>query len=134
MMYDELATILTEVEVIINLKPLSYFSSEDIEELLTPSHSLTGHHTLSLPDGQVIVDINGDKDFTINQQDINGRMSTLKQILAEFWDRWHNGYLLQLRERYLHTDSVKVPRAPVQGEIVLIHEDKCSLWRSHYRL
>ena len=62
--YDKLVTVLTEVEAII-----------------------TGHCTLSLPDGQVTVDINGDEYFTINQQGIHGRMSTLKQVLAEFWDR-----------------------------------------------
>jgi len=55
--YDELLMVLTEVEAIINSRPLSYFSSEDLEELLTPSHLLTGHRTLSLPDGEVTVDM-----------------------------------------------------------------------------
>lgn len=129
--YDELLTVLTEVEAIINSRPLSYFSSEDLEEPLTPSHLLTGHRTLGLPDGTATVDYNGDENFTLNQQDLHGRVSDLKQALAEFWDRWHNEYLLQLRERYTHTDPVGVPRAPIPGEVVLIHEENQprSLWR-----
>ena len=37
--------------------------------------------------------------LTVNQQDLNEQMSTVKQALAEFWDRWYYEYLLQLRER-----------------------------------
>ena len=117
--YDELLTALTEVEAIVNSRPISYFSSEDLEEPLTPSHLLTGHHILGLPDGSVAVD-NDDLDFTIDQQDFQTRVSTLKQALAEFWDGWHNEYLLQLRERYPHTDTGGVPRALIPGEVVLI--------------
>ena len=48
--YDELLTALTEVEMIVNSRPLSYVSTEDIEEPLTPSHLLVGQRILSLPD------------------------------------------------------------------------------------
>ena len=48
--YDELLTALAEVEMILNLRPLSYVSSEDLEELLTPSHLLIGQRALNLPD------------------------------------------------------------------------------------
>ena len=46
--YDELLTALTEVEMILNSRPLPYVSTEDIEEPLTPSHLL--RRVLSLPD------------------------------------------------------------------------------------
>ena len=40
---DELMTATTEVEAIVNSRPLSYLSTEDIEESLTPlSHLITG--------------------------------------------------------------------------------------------
>ena len=48
--YDELLTAVTEVESIINSRPLSYISSEDLEEPITPSHFLTGRRLLSFPD------------------------------------------------------------------------------------
>ena len=36
--YDELNTIVIEIESIINSRPISYLSTDDIEEPLTPSH------------------------------------------------------------------------------------------------
>ena len=38
--YDELLTAVTEVEAITNSQPISYISSNDLEEPLTPSHLL----------------------------------------------------------------------------------------------
>jgi len=40
--YDELMTVITEVEMILNCHPLSHVSTEDIEEPLTPAHLLIG--------------------------------------------------------------------------------------------
>ena len=48
--YDELLTILVEVEAVINSQPLSCVSMDDFDEPLTPSHLLTGRWILSLPD------------------------------------------------------------------------------------
>ena len=49
--YDELLTVVTEVEMIINSHPLSYVTPDDLEEPLPPAHFLTGKRTMSLPDG-----------------------------------------------------------------------------------
>ena len=40
--YDELLTAVTEVKGILNSRLLTYVQSDDIEEVLTPSHLLTG--------------------------------------------------------------------------------------------
>ena len=48
--YDELITLITEVEAVLNSRPLTYVSSEDVEEPLTPSHLLIGYRILTLPD------------------------------------------------------------------------------------
>jgi len=49
--FDELLTLVTEVEAILNSRPLTYLSSTDMEEVLTPSHFLIGRRVLSIPDG-----------------------------------------------------------------------------------
>ena len=46
--YDELLTLITEAEAVLNSRPLTYVSSENVEELLTPSHLLVGCRVLSL--------------------------------------------------------------------------------------
>ncbi|CAB4032864.1 Pro-Pol poly, partial [Paramuricea clavata] len=38
--YEELLTILTEIECVLNSRPLTYVSTEDLDEPLTPSHHL----------------------------------------------------------------------------------------------
>ena len=63
--YDELLTVLAEVEMILNSRPLSYVSSEDIEEPLTPSHLLIGHRVLNLLN-TVVTSSGGDNDEDID--------------------------------------------------------------------
>ncbi|MBA4719447.1 MAG: transposase family protein [Nitrosopumilus sp.] len=48
--YDELITALTEIEAVINSRPLTYLSPDNLEEPLTPSHFLCGRRILNLPD------------------------------------------------------------------------------------
>ena len=46
--FDELLTAVTELEMIVNSRPLSYVASDDVDEPLTPSHVLIGWRVLSL--------------------------------------------------------------------------------------
>ena len=48
--YDELSTAVVERESILNSRPLSFISSEDLEEPLTPFHLLNGRRLSNLPD------------------------------------------------------------------------------------
>ena len=48
--HDELSTLVAEVEMILNSRPLSYLSLEDHEEPLTPSHLMIGRRVMNLPD------------------------------------------------------------------------------------
>ena len=47
--YDELLTSVTEVEMILNSRPLSYVLSDAIEEPITPSHLLSDTESLVYP-------------------------------------------------------------------------------------
>ena len=61
--YDELLIILTEVEMILNSRPLSYISSDDTEEPLTLSHLMMGRRVLNLTDPVYRDD--GDEDYNM---------------------------------------------------------------------
>ena len=128
--YDELLTAVTEVEMILNSRPLSYVSSDDVEEPLTPSHLLIGKRVLSLPDA---LPCDGDSDTETPPMCPNKRMRHLNRILDHFWKRWKTEYLLELREchRYSTTGN-KGEGEPISvGDIVSVHEEKRprGLWR-----
>ena len=51
--YEELTTVLAEVEAIINSRPLTYLYSDNINEALSPSHLIFRKRLLTLPDNIV---------------------------------------------------------------------------------
>lgn len=49
MSHDELSTLIIEIEAVLNSRPLTYISTEDTTEPLTPSHLMTDRRLLTLP-------------------------------------------------------------------------------------
>ena len=92
--YDELLTAVTEVEMILNSRPLSYLSPDDVEEPLTPSHLLIGRRVLTLPEPTSDEDSNFDAD--LSRTDLTRRMRHLSKTVDNFWKRWRSEYLLEL--------------------------------------
>ena len=82
---------------------------------------MTGYRLLCLPDGSAVHD--SDENFELTSRELNARAQNLARALNQFWNRWRDEYLVQLRERYSRKESTKVPQAPVVGEVVLIHEE-----------
>ena len=74
--YDELVTAVTEAEAVINSRPLSYISSDNLDGLLTPAYLLTGRRLLSLPDCQV-----SDDDLNISSELMNKIMRFLNNLV-----------------------------------------------------
>ena len=110
--------------MILNSRPLSYISTEDIEEPLTPSHLITGQRLLSLPDAAFYHRGNSDMDFgEMSQGDLNTRMKHLNVTPNHFWKRWRGEYLLQLREYNSHDKRFKGKEQPFNGEVVLLRSD-----------
>ena len=127
--YDELLTAVTEVEMIINSRPLTYISSEDMETPLTPSHLLTERRVLCLPDGLLYHD-QIDEDSTLTHDCLTRRMWHLNVVLNQFWTRWKREYLLELRESHRYKLGHPEATPPAIGDIVLIHDDKPrGFWR-----
>ena len=72
-----------------------------------------------------------DEEFRLTSDDVTIRLQHLTHVLDDYWIRWKNEYLLQLRERYSPVDTVGLPRAPVPGEVVIVHDENHphSLWK-----
>ena len=54
--FDEMHTVITEIEAILNSCPLTYIDVEDIDEALTPSHLMHGKRLLTLPDADLTLE------------------------------------------------------------------------------
>ena len=128
--YDELHTILVEVEGTLNSRPLTYVSSDDPEEPLTPSHLMYGRRILSLPD------VGASSQDSINQavssEDLPRRRRYLGLLLQHFWKRWSREYVTELRNLHRQRSRPESRMSISVGDVVTVFED--NLPRSQWRL
>lgn len=133
--HDELSTALAEIEAVINSRPLSYLSSDDVEEPLTPSHLIVGRRILNLPDHLSYMCDLEDSEFTLDSNQATNRVKHLNNILNHFWNRWRREYLSELRE--VHSNIArKQPTSDGHsriaiGDIVIVRDDQLprGLWK-----
>ncbi|XP_064486068.1 uncharacterized protein LOC135398613 [Ornithodoros turicata] len=121
--HDELVTVLTEVEAIINSRPLTSVcdSAEDLS-VLTPSHFLIGRRLTALPAGTA----------TPTTSDSNTLIKSYRyreQLLNSFWNRWRKDYVLQLRSNHVVKSGVGATLKP--GDLVLLVQERLPrhLWQ-----
>ena len=120
--YDELLTSVTEVEMILNSRPLTYLSANEVEEPLTPSHLLIGRRVLTLPDPTTDDDTSFDTD--LSRKDLTRRMKHLSKTADDFWRRWRAEYLLELRDSHRQFQTPKGNRNTIRaGDIVIAHDE-----------
>lgn len=127
---DELMTSVTEVEMILNSRPVTYLLSDDAEEPLTPSHLLIGRRVLTLPDPTL--DDDASLDDNLSRNDLTRRMRHLSKTVDDFWKRWRDEYLLELREAHRQFQSAGgSPTSIAMGDTVIVHEENhpMGLWR-----
>lgn len=110
--FEELTTVFTKIEAVLNSRPLCPISYDDPSDLdiLTPGHFIIGQPLTALPEFSY-------RDIKLNKLT---RFQLIQQITQHFWRRWHSQYLSTLQSRQKWTD----PTRPVEkGELVLIKED-----------
>jgi hypothetical protein len=100
----------TEIEAILNDRPINYVSSEFYDpEPLTPAHLLYGRKMTSLIQNDVVF------------EDMDLSRSALLKRESQFWNRWRTEYLLALREQ--HRSAGSNNQRIRAGDDVLIHDD-----------
>ena len=115
MTFDELFTVLVEVEGTLNSRPITYEYDETSEEVLTPSHLLFGRRVKTMPDMVVEDEEEGENKYT-------RRFRHLSVRLAHFWNRWRREYLTDLSE--FHRSKVSESAKSVRvGDVVTVYEE-----------
>ena len=121
--FDELLTVIVEVEGTLNSRPLTYVAADDAEEPLTPAHLLTGYRLLGLPDPHSVLE--QDADFVVSgDRSSITRMEYTRRLLRHFWKRWRSEYLISLRDTHKYTNITgNGKRYAAMGDIVLVHDE-----------
>ncbi|XP_076230178.1 uncharacterized protein LOC143175315 [Nomia melanderi] len=110
--FEELYTLLTQIESCLNSRPLSPISSDPNDLTpLTPGHFLIGTALSTLPDHDL-------KDVKLNRLN---RYQLVQQLFQHFWQRWQKEYLHQLQQREKWRSSTNHHLA--EGDLVIIKED-----------
>lgn len=111
--YEELNTVLVQIEAILNSRPLTPLSSDPTDlTALTPSHFLIGRTLTLLPTPQI--------KETAAIHTLSRYMRT-QQLKNHFWNRFYNEYVSELQKRQKWNKS----RGQLQlGEMVLVKDDR----------
>ncbi|XP_077866221.1 uncharacterized protein LOC144353806 [Saccoglossus kowalevskii] len=122
---DELTTILTEVESVINDRPLTYVSGNNEDPSpLTPSHLLYRRLITQLPHDVIDDDELLDPSYGNERSTLQKRAIHLDKLHEHFWQRWRNEYLQTLRERHAQiTDRGHSNNVIKVGDVVQVHSD-----------
>ncbi|XP_046869381.1 uncharacterized protein LOC124462029 [Drosophila willistoni] len=86
--FEQMHTLLTQVEAVINSRPLCATSDTDVE-YLSPAHMLIGRPYTTVPDGDLDLVPANRLDYWQQSQ----------AMLQGFWKNWHLEYLTSLQQR-----------------------------------
>lgn len=88
--YEELITVLTQIEAILNSRPLTPLSSDPDDMMpLTPGHFLIGQPLTAMPAAEY-------KDCRLSNLTRFQRLELMRQ---HFWARWSKEYISELQQR-----------------------------------
>ena len=121
--YEELATVLAEVETVINNRPLTYLEENDVETCVTPSHLHFGRRIMH-------TEHHDSMNYNPTRDEITKRSKQLSNVINGFWKRWKREYLLELRQHH-KMNSRAASNVPSLGDVVLIEDDsqKRNRWK-----
>ena len=125
----QLETILTEVEAVINSRPLVYVGADlNSGFALTPGDFLSLNQKTGVPSLETDHEQLQDPDFIESLSSAKKLLETWKKgqkHLNTFWTLWFEEYVLSLRERgqkYLKCPRVQSKIQPTKGDVVLLKE------------
>ncbi|XP_018562144.2 uncharacterized protein LOC108904181 [Anoplophora glabripennis] len=110
--YEELYTVVVQIEAVLNSRPLTPLSSDPADLIaLTPSHFLIGDVLTTIPQENVV-------DTPVNRLSLYKK---LQQMLQHFWRRWSTEYISNLQNRTRWNSQS--PQEIQPNTMVLLKED-----------
>ncbi|XP_065088417.1 uncharacterized protein LOC135709894 [Ochlerotatus camptorhynchus] len=92
LLYEDLVTILSQIEGAMNSRPLAQLSEDPNDfEAITPNHFLIGSPLLALPHPDL-------KDVPVNR--LRNRYQIIQQKQQQFWYHWQTEYLKELQRQF----------------------------------
>lgn len=124
--YVQLETLLTEVEAVLNSRPLCYVGDDsDLGHVITPNHYLS----MNQKSGFIEIEDVEDPDFIEKVNSVQQLLNLWKKgqnMLNNFWLCWRNDYLQGLRERYqkdIKCSRIESKDKTKLGDVVLIKDN-----------
>jgi hypothetical protein len=109
--FEELTTVLVQIEACLNSRPLEPLPSDDDGiEALTPGHFLIGRPLESLPDPA----------FSYRPFPLLRRWNLCQNLVRHFWQRWSTDYLSSLHK---FTKWHRASRNISVGDVVILRDD-----------
>ena len=134
---DQLSTLLTEIEAVVNTRPLLYVTSDEVARTSSPADFVHSHVSLALPPPLTDPALAEDPNYQPSAAQSSHASQLFKvwlegqKHLNNFWRIWLGDYLLNLRElhHHQHGPNSVADFEPQIGHIVLIHDNvPCSVW------
>ncbi|XP_063617952.1 uncharacterized protein LOC134790896 [Cydia splendana] len=110
--FEEMATVLAQIEACLNSRPMSRINSSNSNDPipLTPGHFLVGEPLVLVPDS----------NYESTNVGSLRRWQLTQKMVQDFWRRWSREYLTQFYHRYKWAHQTP---EPVVGSVVLVKED-----------
>ena len=125
--FEDLRTILVEIEAVLNNRPLTYVYDDEngVSYPLTPAQLVYGR--------QITMTVDARQDEIISTyQSLTRRAKHHKRLLNNFSLQWSKEYLLSLREQHQNRSTQRHSRVTLkQGDVVLLRNEgtaRC-LWK-----
>ena len=116
--FDELLTILKEIEKFCSSRPLTYIYDDYIIEPLSPNHLIHGR---AIATG--CKDIVNMKETNVSVESLNQCYKQVQSSIEHFWRRWSDEYSKELREQQCIICRTKNIRKAHANVIVLVNND-----------
>ncbi|XP_030767504.1 uncharacterized protein LOC115891219 [Sitophilus oryzae] len=115
--YEEFSTILTQIEAVLNSRPLSVISADPNDlQPLTPGHFLTLEPlTIGFPE----------PDLTSIPLNRLSRWQLIQRMHTDFWKRWSQEYVHLMQERHKWTEPT--PEIKLNSLVLIKHETESPL-------